>query len=530
MAHGMATRIFLLLALFSGIAAIPGCSSGGGTAFVLFVEATLLAGFDYTHADVNGVNSEAIVIACGVAAGDFDGDGHIDVYVIGGSAGKNLLYRNRGDGTFEEVGEQAGVAIAGIHGAGPSFCDYDGDGDLDLFVGAVGGESPVLFRNDGDGTFSDVTAASGVVITRENTFSAAWGDYDGDGDLDLFLAHWRQFFPGVDLEGADEYLWRNNGDGTFTDVSGPAGLTAIYAGMEDHTFTPNFTDYDNDGDLDVLVAGDFNTSRVLRNNGDGTFSDATTGVFTDENGMGAAIGDYDGDGDLDWFITCIHEPDPTRPTAWGQTGNRLYRNRGDGTFEDATEEAGVRFGFWGWAASFADLDNDGDLDLVHANGWPSFGISHSFIEDPTRVFLNNGNGRFTDHAGTVGVSDTSQTRSLVCFDYDNDGDLDLFLAANRQQPHLYRNDGPVGHWLRVVLRGRAPNTQGIGARVFLTAGGNTAMREIRAGSNFESNNPANAHFGLGGNTTVTRVRVVWPNGTETIVNAPTIDAELIVQE
>jgi len=507
------------------------CGGGGGSGpAVTFVEVAVAAGIDHVHADVAGVNSEALVIAGGVAAGDYDGDGDVDLYVIGGSAGTNRLYRNRGDGTFEEVGAQAGVAITGVYGSGPSFCDFDGDGDLDLFVGAVNRDAPVLFRNEGDGTFTDVTADAGLLITRDNTFSSAWGDYDGDGDLDLFLSHWREFFPGRELEGAMEYLWRNNGDGTFTDVSQEAGLTAIYAGMEDFTFTPNFADYDNDGDLDVLMAGDFNTSRVLRNNGDGTFEDATTGVFTDENGMGAAVADYDQDGDLDWFVTSIHEPDPSRPTAWGQTGNRMYRNRGDGTFEDATDEAGVRLGFWGWGASFADLDNDGDLDLVHANGWPSFGIDHAFHDDPARVFLNDGSGRFTEVAADAGVVDRQQGRGLVCFDADGDGDLDLFLANNRGRAKLFRNDGPAGHWLRVVLQGRAPNTRGIGARVFLTAGGATRFREIRAGSNFVSNDPARAHFGLGGRTTVDRVRVAWPSGAETVIDDPAVDRVLVVAE
>jgi hypothetical protein len=508
-----------------GILVVASCGGGGDGVAVVFTDVTLAAGIDHEHADIPGLNSEALVIAGGAAAGDYDGDGWLDLYVVGGTAGRNRLYRNRGDGTFLEVGESAGVAVAGVSGCGPSFADYDGDGDLDLFVGGVADAAPILFRNDGDGTFTDVAPAAGLVFTRENTFSAAWGDYDRDGDLDLFTSHWKE---GPQPEG-DELLWRNNGDGTFTDVSGPAGIEAVYVAVSDHTFTPNFADVDGDGWPDLLVAGDFLTSDLFLNNGDGTFRRAPATSFTDENGMGAAVGDYDNDGDLDWFVSSIYDADGVAEGDWGITGNRFYRNRGDGTFEDVTDAVGVRDGWWGWGSSFADFDLDGHLDLVHVNGFPSFGLSDQFEDDPTRLFLADGAGGFREAAVASGLDDMGQGRGLVCFDYDRDGDLDLFIANNREAPRLFRNDTATSRgFLGVRLVGRGPNTQAIGARIRVTAGGVTQVREVRAGNNFVSANPAEERFGLGGAEVVDELRVAWPDGTVSVRTAVAPDQILVV--
>ncbi|GIW45921.1 MAG: hypothetical protein KatS3mg077_3203 [Candidatus Binatia bacterium] len=469
--------------------------------------------------------------AGGVASGDFDGDGWVDLYVVRGDAGPNLLFRNRGDGTFEEVGERAGVAVGGARSVGPVFADFDGDGRLDLFVPALLCADKVaycddvqqprlgtvkLYRNRGDGTFEDVTTQSGIRFTRDS-FSAAWGDYDRDGDLDLFVSHWGEFRP----PGSSEHLWRNNGDGTFTDVSVELGISSAYeflgGDIGDLSFTPNFADIDSDGWLDLLVAGDFRQSKVFRNLGGQRFTEATTPVISDENGMGAAVGDYDNDGDLDWFVSSIWDPDQdNRENNWYVSGNRLYRNRGDGAFEDVTDFAGVRAGYWGWGATFADFDNDGWLDLYHVNGWRTDDpAAYEFHADPAVFFHNRADGTFEESGARLGIADRGQGRGVVAFDYDRDGDLDLFVANIQGPPALYRNDlSRERRFLSVRLVGRPPNTQGVGARVWVEANGSRQMRELRAGSNFVSQDPAEAHFGLGSAERVARLQVRWPDGEE----------------
>jgi hypothetical protein len=227
------------------------------------------------------------------------------------------------------------------------------------------------------------------------------------------------------------------------------------------------------------VTGDFRTSRIYRNNRNGTFTLANDfTVITDGNGMGGAIGDYDGDGDLDWFVSSIWDPNGVAEGNWDVTGNRLYRNRGDGTFEDATDAAGVRVGYWGWGSTFQDFDNDGNLDLFHVNGFGRADIPQTaeFVADPSVLFVSNGDGTFTERGAELGVADTDEGRGVVAFDYDGDGDLDLFVHNSEGPGRLYRNDeGNAGNWLDVVLHGRAPNTEGIGARVRVTP---TAARSL----------------------------------------------------
>ena len=490
-----------------------------------FIEVTDQAGFFYEHGYAPGEEVGDAIMAGGVAAGDYDGDGWLDLYIVRGDIGANLLFRNRGDGTFEEVGEAAGVALTGTRGCGPIFADYDGDGYLDLFIGGVGGTPSRLFRNRGDGGFEDVTATSGIEIDH-NTFSAAFADYDLDGDLDLFTTHW-----GSREEGSTHHLWRNDGDGTFSDLSIESGIAGTFAGRIDRSFTPNFADINNDGWPDLLLASDYGTSQVFLNNGDGGFSDITTPVISDENGMGAAVGDYDNDGDLDWFVSSVFDPDGKVEGTWGTSGNRLYRNRGDGEFEDATDEAGVRDGLWGWGSCFADFNNDGHLDIFHVNGMvysPSDELggqaqehttyAPEFLNDPSRLFISNEDATFSERAIESGIDDTGQGRGVVCFDYDRDGDLDIFIANNGESPRLYRNDlGAGSNFLNIKLKGPYPNTEAVGARVSLTAGGMTQMRELRAGNNFVSQDPVVAHFGLGDATLVERINIRWPDGKRTIL-------------
>ena len=487
-----------------------------------FADVTAVAGFKYEHGYVGlspGGDGEREIIAGGVAAGDYDNDGWVDLYVVRGDIGPNLLFRNLGDGRFEEVGQAAGVNLTGMLGSGPIFADYDGDGALDLLVGGINGTPPTLFRNNGDGTFTDATAPSGLA-NIQNSFSSTFGDYDLDGDLDIFISHWNS-------NGQEGYLWENDGAGIFMDVSLTAGIQNSLM----YDFTSNFADIDNDGDPDLLIAADFGTSQVFLNNGDKTFTNMTTGVISDENGMGAAVGDYDNDGDLDWFVTSIYDPDIAEGF-WGITGNRLYRNLGNGTFEDATDEAGVRIGAWGWAACFADFNNDGHLDLFHVNGWdtPTSLAALEFQEDPSRLFISNGDGTFTERSVELGIDDRGQGRGIVCFDYDRDGDIDLFIANNQQPPRLFKNQtGNRLNFLTIRLVGNPPNTEAIGSRIFLTAGGTTQMRELQAGSNFLSQNPVEAHFGLGTIGTVDLIRIEWPSGPATTLADVPANQFLVIQ-
>jgi hypothetical protein len=475
-----------------------------------FSDVTDAAGIDYTHGYAGGITTALQDQVGGVAVGDYDNDGFVDFYAVRGTIGRNVLYRNRGNGTFEERAIQAGVNITGAKGCGPAFADYDGDGWLDLFIGGIEGTTPRLFHNSGNGTFQDVTAASGIIYSG-STISTAFGDYDRDGDLDLFMTHWGA------VSTAGKHMWRNNGNGTFTDVDSICGFGPFGEGLFDHSWTPNFVDVNSDDWPDLVMTEDFGESQVFLNDGDGTFTEATTGIISDENGMGSAIADYDNDGDLDWFVSSIWDPSGIPDPNWGVSGNRLYKNQGNGTFVCATSPSGVRSGYWGWGASFVDFNNDALLDLFHVNG---VYMASAFWADSSRMFVGNGNGTFTETSAMLGIVDTRQGRAICCFDLERDGDRDILIGNNSQPPALYRNNGGNAlNWLTLKLRGLAPNTEAIGARVYVTAAGTTQMREIRAGSNYVSQDPAEAHFGLGTATLVTQIRIEWPNGQVDVFNS-----------
>jgi hypothetical protein len=442
------------------------------------------------------IGSPERTMAGGAAAGDYDNDGWIDLYVLGGNLTQNRLFRNNGDGTFTDVAAQAGVGLPGTIGMGATWADWNGDGRLDLFVGAIAPSDPWLFRNEGDGTFTDVTAASGVNIPID-TFSATFGDIDNDDDLDLLMAHWA-------VAAGPGHVWKNDGDGTFTMADLDVGYVGWDSAGADYSFVYNLADLNDDGWMDMLVASDYETSHVFMNDGDGTFTDATDhAVIKDDNGMGSTVADYDRDGDLDWFVSSILN------VSKGKVGNRLYRNDG-GVLADATDSAGVADGLWGWAASFQDFNNDGWLDIYHVNGW----TTPMWTQDSSRMFVSDGDGTFTESASPLGVAHPGQGRGVCCFDYDRDGDVDLFLANNSEPCVLYRNDGGNDEsWLDVKLVGLPPNTEAIGARIYATVGSVVQMWEMRCGNNFLSQDPAEAHFGLNGAIAVDELRVEWTDGT-----------------
>ena len=344
----------------------------------------------------------------GLTLVDIDGDGSLELYVAHGSGEKGLLFSYDGS-RFTRLADNRGIQLAGIDRAG-YFIDLDHDGLLD-FV-SIQSQGVQLFRNNGAGWFVEDKRQSGIRNDR-STHSMAAADIDNDGDLDLFFAHWFNLWN--EFRPPSQYLWRNDGRGRYEDISHVVQIRPV---IRPHTntrlefsITPTFADIDADGDPDILLSSDFGSSQVLRNEAGTAFVDTGGEVITDENGMGAAVGDYDRDGDLDWFVTSIHDADGS--SDFGPTGNRLYRNiDGSGQFSDATEDAGVREGGWGWGTCFADFDNDGYLDLFQTNGWfveyvedaeGELVETSQFVEDPSRLFMSDGDGTFSERASELGI-------------------------------------------------------------------------------------------------------------------------------
>lgn len=533
---GMAALGSVLSACGGGDSTTPtvGPIGGGPTPTPPVSTATLPAGPNTSFSDQTavmqivhdfgfsaGLNPMVAQFAGGAAAGDIDNDGDIDVFVARGDLGPNLLYINQGGATFLESAAAAGLAFSlggtsnGSH-SGPTFGDLDGDGDLDLVMGGLEGGPMKLFANDGTGHFSDATAGSGFdLATSLQTISIALGDYDADGDLDVLMAHWGTA-RNPTMPGETETLWRNDstpGSMSFTPVSATSGIAGLLAfdlpqgvlGPNfDYTFAPGFADIDGDRDLDILMVSDFRGSRVLINNGNGTFSGAT---FTpdDENGMGAAIGDFDNDGDFDWFVSSIN-------------GNRLFENLGGASFA-RNSASGVEPGGWGWGSCFADFNADGWLDIYQTNGWeagkdPS---ASNYVNDATRLWMNAGDGTFADAAQASTIAETDQGRGVICDDFDNDGDVDAILltAEPTGAAYYWQNDLADGNSIKVRLRGKAPNTFAVGAIIQLTIADTVQSRMVAVNSNFTSHNSTDQIFGMGPNTSG-GLRVIWPDGSETI--------------
>ncbi len=479
-----------------------------------FVEIAEQVGLDFSHEMANGDN--LFGQSGGVGAGDYNNDGWVDLYAIGGDDRPNLLLKNLGDGTFIDEASQVGLDLYG-KGSGPSFADIDGDGLLDIFIGDVDDGEPKLFLNAGEDGFLDITLQSGLELPGNN-ISAAWGDFDQDNDMDLLLAHWS-----LDVSESNRYLWRNNGDLTFTNVSDETNL--FWSNNRDLSFAPGFADINNDGLQDVLFVADGGTSKVFLNQPNGVFTDITTDQISDKSGMGSAIGDYDNDGDLDWFVSSISRGSQDSQRIFG---NRLYQNQGDGEFIDVTDTAGVREVHWGWGSCFNDFNNDGNLDIFHVNGF--YGQSNFLLVDPSRLFMSNGKGSFTERSLEFGIDDTGMGRGIVCFDYDRDGDQDIFVANHDQPARLYCNYGNQNTFVNIRLQGKSPNVQALGARVYVTTGEIEQMRELNANSNYVSQNPVEAHFGLGTANNIDKIRVVWPGGVESVIENVEVDQFLIIKK
>ncbi len=469
---------------------------------------------------VNSLNNTTHLMSTwltgGVAAGDYDGDGWDDLYVIGGDLGQSKLYRNLGNGTFEDVTSSVGMSTVSGRIAGAVFADFDGDNDLDLFLGGILEESPRLMRNDINttGVFTDVfsTAFPGYDVEfAPNAFGASFGDINNDGCLDIYIPHsLTPHGPSPRLkttDGSSQHLWKNDCNGQFIDISVSSQISLLYDdpnviyGVKDQSFTGNFTDINNDGYQDILVTGDIRTSLVLINQGNETFTNMTDRkIINDLDAMGSAVGDIRNDGVIDWFSSNIGSP---------SNGNKIYYGQGNGHFINGSMNSGLTEGHWGWGSCFIDVNADQKIDVFHVNGFyfsnnpnPASNSGH-FFDTPAALFTANGDGTFSESASKFGIDDINEGRGVSCFDYDKDGDLDIAISNHKGPFKLYRNDiiKKGINFLNVRLIGFEGNPQGIGAKVIVQSHNPNEegflLKEIYSGNNFVSSNPASAHFILG---------------------------------
>jgi enediyne biosynthesis protein E4 len=519
-----------------------------------FTEISGPAGITFKHVFSPEKKYIAESMSGGVALFDFDNDGYLDIYLVNSltvelakARQKTLssLYRNNGDNTFSDVTGKAGVGDVGF-GMGVATGDYNNDGFVDLYVTCLGPD--YLFKNNGNGTFTNVTLRAGVSDPRWST-GAAFVDYDNDGKLDLFVSNYVDFdlnrlpefgvgrtcqFKGIPVQcgprglpGAGDSLFHNNGDGTFTDVSKKAGVSDPngYYGLGVIA-----SDFDEDGFVDIFVANDSTPNFLYHNNGDGTFKEIAfiSGTAVNESGseqgcMGVTLADYDHDGKLDLFITNFDDE-----------YNVLYRNEGRSSFTDVSfksKVAQVSLPFVGWGTKFFDYDNDGWADLLVVNG-------HVYPQRrPYRqrqlLHHNNRDGTFSEVASQMGTALMEERvgRGAAFGDIDNDGDVDVVVNDLDGGPQLLRNDGDTtNNSILIKTVGMKSNRDGIGARVKVVAGDLTQIDEVRSGGSYLSQNDLRIHFGLEKRSKIDLVEVRWPNGTVDRVTTVSANKILTVRE
>ncbi len=501
----------------------------------------------------------------GAAFFDYDTDGWLDVFLVNGSrlegfppsqSPTNHLYRNNGNGTFTDVTAKAGLVRTGW-GQGAAVGDFDNDGFDDLFVTYWG--SNVLYRNNGDGTFADVTTKAGLLDKKRRWGSgSAFVDYDRDGHLDLFVANYLDFDPktwptpesgpclykGVmascghkGMPGSNNRLYRNNGNGTFTEVAEKAGITKTNGR---YSLGVLVADFNNDDWPDIYVANDLAPSALYRNNKNGRFTDialeAGCAYSFDgrvQAGMGVAAGDYDGDGLLDIFKTNFSDDTST-----------LYRNLGKESFDDVTMAAGIGVNtrWLGWGCGFFDLENDGWLDIFLVNGHIYPEVDQLKGQDAYRqrkvLYRNLRNGRFEDVTQKIGgpLVEPNSSRGCAFGDFDNDGDTDIVINPINSYPELLRCDSASpdkggNNWITIRAIGTKSNRSGIGARIkCVVEGHHPQIEEVRSGGSYYSQNDLRVHFGLGNAEKLKTLEVRWPSGQADTLNDVPVNRIIHVKE
>ncbi|MGB2807688.1 MAG: CRTAC1 family protein [Sedimentisphaerales bacterium] len=518
-------------------------------------DVTRETGITFIHTDGGCGKYYAVEpFSAGLALFDYDNDGNIDIYFLNGAplrgtkvdvVPKNALYRNEGNWKFTDVTDKAGVGDTG-YGLGVAVGDYDNDGDSDIYLNNWGPN--VLYRNNGNGTFTDVAEKAGVDCGFKMGAGTCFLDMDKDGDLDLYVSNYLDFsyekhsvntINGVTVyvgpgfyAPVPDVMYRNNGNGTFTDVSELCGMTeqrGTAMGMV-------CGDYDNDGDTDIYVANDMKGNFLFKNDGTGKFEDVglIAGIAYDLSGeehgsMGVDCGDYDNDGLLDFHETSYQ-------TQWAT----LYRNLGNGMFEDVTPVTGAGTGtlpFVTWGNSFVDFDNDGFRDIFIACGHLQVNIERyddtTMYLTPNTILMNTGDGKFVDVSDKSGdgLKVKLSSRGLGCDDLDNDGDIDVVILNSRREPTILRNDSPSkGHWIQVRLRGTKSNRDGVGAHVKVVAGDLTLLDEVHSGRGYQSHYGMRLHFGLGNRERIDRIEVRWIGSRTDIFRNVTVDRLVTLTE
>jgi enediyne biosynthesis protein E4 len=531
-------------------AAAESQASGAVPNYPQLIDITASTGINFEH--LSSPEAKFIVesMSGGVALIDYDRDGWPDIYftnaqsvemALQGKKSRSALYHNNHDGTFTDVTDKAGVGYP-CWAMGASVGDYNNDGWPDLLVTCFGGV--ILYRNNGDGTFTDVTKSAGLSADIGWATGAAFGDYDGDGRPDLFVSHYVDYhlndlpafgslksckYLGVDvqcgprgLKGAPDNLYRNNGDGTFTDVTGKSGV-----GDPDHRFglTAIWTDFDNDGKLDLFVTNDGQANYLYQGNGAGKFVDValTSGVAANEDGleqanMGIALGDYLHTGRMSLLLSHFDNEYAA-----------LYRNEGGMNFTDVSVASGVARGtqgYVGWGDAFVDFSNDGWEDLLIVNGhvYPQVDSAHLAVRylEPKLLFLNQRDGTFKNISNQAGAAlrVPQVSRGMAIGDLFNDGKLEAVVENLAGKPMILRPEGgPPNHWISFELEGAKGNRLALNARVKATAGDLVQLGEVISGGSYLSQNDLRIHFGLGAHDRVDKAEILWPGGTvETLTN------------
>ena len=529
------------------------CARAEGS--IVLDDVTKETGITFIHTD--GSSGERYIvepISTGLALFDYDGDGDVDIYFLNGAPlkgtkvdtpPKNALYRNDGNFKFTDVTDKAGVGDTGF-GVGVAAADYDNDGDLDLYVNNYGAN--VLYRNNGDGTFTDVTAQAGVANGDKVGAAVLFFDMDKDGDLDLFAANYVVFtyenHVASSLSGTPKYagpldfppmpndLYRNNGDGTFTNVS-------IEAGIAEHKgwgMGGICADYDNDGDTDVRILNDAYADFLFKNDGTGKFEEIglIAGAAYDIHGdalgsMGVDSGDYNNDGWLDFF-----------QTSYARELTVLYKNLEGMMFEDVTLITGAGTGTFAkvtWGTGMVDFDNDGDDDIFIACGHIQDNI-HLYDNTTTYfqenvLLMNAGAEKFVDVTQNSGdgMKVKLSSRGAGFDDLDGDGDIDVVILNSRREPTILRNNSQnTNHWIHIRLRGVKTNRDGVGARVKLVAGDLTQISEVHSGRGYQSHYGMRLHFGLGDKKNIDRIEVRWIGGGVDVFENIKVDGLVVLVE